>query len=63
MHKKIRKLYGQSGVPLSLRPTLPLLADDGGILAVPGICIRDGCRATAARDKITVRIYLKKSDN
>lgn len=63
MHKKIRKLYGQSGVPLSLRSTLPLLADGGGILAVPGICIRDGCRATAARDKITVRIYLKKSDN
>lgn len=61
MHKKIRKLYGQSGTPLALRPRLPLLTDADGVLAVPGICIRDGAGADPTHPTLTVRIYLKKS--
>ena len=60
MHKKIRKLYGQSGTPLSLRPRLPLLIDADGILAVPGICVRDGAQADSVHPTLTVRIYLMK---
>lgn len=61
MHKRIRKLFGQSGVPLSLRTRLPLLCDENGVLAVPGVCIRDNARPTPAQPSLTVRIYLKKS--
>ena len=62
MHKKIRKLYGQSGTPLSLRPRLPLLTDADGVLAVPGICVRDGAHPSLAQPTLTVRIYLKSFD-
>ncbi len=60
MHKRVRKLYGQSGVPLYLRPQLPLLCDEDGVLAVPGICLRDGCNAHDDQDSLCVRIYLRK---
>lgn len=66
MHKRVRKLYGQSGVPLWLRPRLPLLCDDDGVLAVPGICLRDGCKTTSnapnpSHGNLCVRIYLKNT--
>ena len=59
MHKKVRKLYSERKVPLSLRPRLPLLCDDDGILAVPGICLRDGAAATGGNSAVFVRIYLQ----
>ncbi len=59
MHKKIRKLYGQNGVPLLLRSRLPLLCDDDGVLAVPGIALRDGAEPHDGEDKLCVRIYLQ----
>ena len=58
MHKRIRKLYGQSAVPLGLRPRLPLLCDADGVIAVPGICTRDGSAATKGESVLCVRIYL-----
>ncbi len=65
MHKKVRKLYGQYGVPLFLREQLPLLCDQSGVLAVPGICLRDGaelrdCKQHTGDDILHVRIYLRK---
>ena len=60
MHKKVRKLYGQHGTPLHLRSRLPLLCDENGILAVPGICLRDGALPRKEDAALTVRIYLKK---
>ncbi|MBQ7378275.1 MAG: tRNA lysidine(34) synthetase TilS [Clostridia bacterium] len=59
MHKKIRKLYGRAGVPLALRPRLPLLCDEDGVLAVPGICIRDGAEVKAAEKSLNVHICLQ----
>ncbi len=61
MHKKVRKLYGQHGTPLHLRSRLPLLCDQDGILAVPGICLRDGASARKQDAALTVRIYLKNN--
>ena len=61
MHKKIRKLYGQHGTPLHLRSRLPLLCDDNGILAVPGICLRDGSAPRPGEKTLCVRIYLPKT--
>jgi tRNA(Ile)-lysidine synthetase-like protein len=60
MHKKIRKLYGQVGVPLYLREQLPLLCDEDGVLAVPGICLRDGSLPHPGEKTLYVRIYFKK---
>lgn len=58
MHKKIRKLYGQRAVPLGLRPRLPLLCDEDGVVAVPGICTRDGSAAKEGENALCVSIYL-----
>ncbi len=63
MHKRIRKLYGQCGVPLHLRPKLPLLCDDLGVLAVPGICLRDGAKPRTGEDALCVRIYLQNTNS
>ncbi len=60
MHKRIRKLFGQHGVPLHLRSRLPLLCDQGGVLAVPGICLRDGAKPREDEKTLYVRIYFKK---
>lgn len=59
MHKKVRKLYGQRGVPLLLRAQLPLLCDRDGILAVPDVALRDGCKPQQGEKALCVRIYLR----
>lgn len=63
MHKRIRKLYGQYGIPLHLRTQLPLLCDEDGVLAVPGICLRDGCKPLPGCDALYVGIYLRKQNH
>ena len=60
MHKKIRKLYSEQGVPLALRAKLPLLCDHNGVIAVPGICLRDGVAAAQDQNTLDLRIYLHK---
>ena len=60
MHKRVRKLYSEHGVPLALRARLPLLCDENGIIAVPGICLRDGAAASQDKKSLDVRIYLHK---
>ena len=60
MHKKICKLFGQHGVPLRLRSRLPLVCDEDGVLAVPGICLRDGAKPREGEKTLYVRIYFKK---
>ena len=42
MHKKLKKLLCDKCVPLTERDTLPIICDDGGIVAVPGVGVRDG---------------------
>lgn len=59
MHKKVRKLYGQHALPLRLRAQLPLICDEDGILAVPGICQRDGCTPQPGEKSLCIRIYLR----
>ena len=60
MHKKVRKLYGSAGVVRDLRPALPLLTDADGIVAVPGICLRDGAQVRDTKPALHVGVYLKK---
>ena len=61
MHKRIRKLYGERHVPQHLRARLPLLCDDEGVIAVPGICVRDGAAPTPKDRSVSVSVFLAKS--
>lgn len=42
MHKKLKKLLCDKCVPQTERGTLPIILDDCGIVAVPGVGVRDG---------------------
>lgn len=42
MHRSVRKLYREAGLPLSERAALPLLCDGEGIVWVPHVGVRDG---------------------
>lgn len=41
MTHKLKKLYNDRGIPPSLRPTIPVLSDESGVLWIPGIGVRD----------------------
>lgn len=42
MHRRLRKLWNEEGVPPQLRDRLPLLCDGEGILWAPFAGLRDG---------------------
>jgi tRNA(Ile)-lysidine synthetase-like protein len=42
MHRKLRRLYAQKGISVSLRRTLPLLCRNGEVLWAPFVGCRDG---------------------
>lgn len=50
MHRKLRKLQNQLGLPPSLRDRIPLLCDTEGILWHPFLGIRDGIPTTETED-------------
>ena len=39
------------------------LCDDEGVLAVPGICLRDGATPRTGEDALCVRIYLQNTNS
>ena len=47
MHKVVRRLPGLSQLPPDVRARMPLLVDDGGVLAVPFAVCRDGAAKEA----------------
>ena len=42
MHREVRKLYREAGLPLDLRANLPMLCDNEGIVWIPFVGVRDG---------------------
>ena len=56
MHKKLKKLMCDAGVPLRLRDTLPLFCDEKGILWVPDVALRDGAKG----NDITMYVFTLK---
>ena len=44
MHREVRRLYREAGLPLSVRRMLPVLCDSEGIVWVPYVGERDGLR-------------------
>ena len=45
MHKSVKKLFCDKKIPLDLRGRLPIICDGDGIVAIPLVAIRDGCKA------------------
>lgn len=43
MHRKLRRLYREAGIPPAVRDVMPLLCDREGILWAPYVGTRDGC--------------------
>ncbi len=55
MHRKLRKLQNERGIPPALRDRLPVLCDGDGILWAPTIGLRDGSQAPTHR--LTLILY------
>ena len=58
MHRKLRKLYAEAGIPLSLREKMPLLCDGDGVLWAPGVGCRDGAKECASGTGYYLQICL-----
>ena len=59
MHKSLKKLMCDKKIPTDLRARLPVLCDRDGVLAVPGVGIRDGAKASASQgDAIVILTIL-----
>lgn len=57
MHRKLRRLQAEAGIPVHLRDSLPLLCDGEGVLWAPCIGARDGAEETdAARGGLWIRM-------
>jgi len=56
MHKKLRKLYGEAGIPPHRRAQMPILCDGEGILWAPFIGVRD--EIPTGKDAYMVRVEL-----
>ena len=55
LHKKLSDLFTDAKVPRSVRHTLPLVADEHGLLWVPGYCLSERARVTGATGR---RLFL-----
>lgn len=53
--KKLKKVFTDLHIPSHLRPLLPVICDDLGVLAVPGIVARD--KAFDKKGDINIRVY------
>lgn len=58
-HRKIKKLFNEKKLPEDRRRTVPVICDDDGILWIPGICIRDGAKATKGNGKYLITYRTK----
>lgn len=56
MHREVRKLYREAGIPLDMRARIPLLCDADGIVWVPFCGVRDGVEL--AKEGLAVRLLI-----
>jgi len=56
MHKRLKKLMCDKGIPLRYRDSLPIFCDDGGILWAPTVALRDGAKG----DDLTMYVFTLK---
>ncbi len=56
--RSLKKLISEAELPLALRPRLPVICDEAGIVAVPLVGVRDGAWAKKGTDALHVQIVL-----
>ena len=59
MTHKIKKLYNDKKIPLSIRKKLPILCDERGVLWVPGFGVRDDGVPMAQRQDLFANLVIK----
>lgn len=64
MHKPLRRLFREAGIPLCLRDRLPILCDAEGVVWAPFCGIRDGWRQDPSDsiEKISVTVSILDAD-
>lgn len=63
MTKKLKRIFTDRHIPSHKRDLIPVICDDGGVLAVPGIVARDGAfvkKSTGEKETITIKVYTKR---
>ena len=60
MTHKIKKLYNDKKIPLSIRKKLPILCDDKGVLWVPGFGVRDDGVPREERQDLFATLVIKE---
>lgn len=58
MSKSVKKLMCDKKIPLELRDRLPVICDDGGILAIPFLGVRDGAARKNGDNAVAIQFYL-----
>ena len=56
MHKKLKKLMCDKGIPLRFRESLPIFCDESGIIWAPKLALRDGAKG----EDITMYVFTLK---
>lgn len=54
MHKSVKKLLCDKKIPLEARARLPMICDDDGILLIPTVAVRDGCKARDSEHALAI---------
>jgi tRNA(Ile)-lysidine synthase len=54
MNKSVKKLMCDKKIPLDVRARLPIICDDEGILVIPLLGVRDGCRAKDGEGVVSI---------
>ena len=56
--KSLNKLYNENNVPINLRETLPVIADDEGVVWVYGIGVAQRCAVSSQAERV-IKIEVK----
>jgi len=60
MTKRVKRILCDNHVPSHLRDKIPLICDESGIVALPRLCIRDGCKVSKDSDTVEIKFYRQK---
>lgn len=65
MTKKLKRIFTDRHIPSHERGLIPVICDEDGVLAIPGIVARDGAFASKNQredDIITIKVYTRASE-
>lgn len=57
VHRKVRKLQNEHGIPVHARDRVPVLCHERQVIWLPGIGLRDGISADACTHRLTLTVF------